>query len=49
MAAGTFPTAINIGPKSIAWLNSEVVDWIQERIGSHRKSSQSKGAVSHAE
>ncbi|MDP6383977.1 MAG: AlpA family phage regulatory protein, partial [SAR324 cluster bacterium] len=32
-AFNTFPPkAIVIGPKSVAWLDSEVSEWIKERI-----------------
>lgn len=47
MAAGTFPVAINIGARSIAWLESEVLEWMEGRIGAHRKAQKSEGAVSY--
>lgn len=31
-AAGDFPAPITIGRKAVAWLESEVDDWIKERI-----------------
>lgn len=31
IAAGQFPKPIPIGPKAVAWLESEVVDWINHR------------------
>ncbi len=30
--AGTFPKPINIGPRAIGWIQSEVDDWIAARI-----------------
>ena len=30
--AGTFPKRIRLGPSRVAWLLSEVEDWIDERI-----------------
>ncbi|RRV36856.1 AlpA family phage regulatory protein [Pseudomonas sp. o96-267] len=27
IAAGTFPTQITLGPKSVAWLEAEVLAW----------------------
>lgn len=27
IAAGTFPAQINLGPKSVAWVESEILDW----------------------
>ena len=29
---GKFPKQIHIGPKSVAWLDSEVSEWMEERI-----------------
>lgn len=29
--AGTFPAPIRIGPRSVAWLVSEIESWIEER------------------
>ncbi|MBE0457981.1 AlpA family transcriptional regulator [Pseudoalteromonas sp. KG3] len=33
MTKGTFPKQVSLGVKSVAWLESEVDDWIMERIG----------------
>jgi prophage regulatory protein len=48
MGAGTFPAAINIGARSIAWLESEVQEWMEGRIVAHRKTIQSEGAINVA-
>ena len=32
MAAGSFPKSVSLGARAIAWLESEVDDWIVERI-----------------
>lgn len=32
MAAGTFPLCVNIGPRAVAWVASEVDEWIAARI-----------------
>ena len=29
---GKFPKQIHIGPKSVAWLDSEVSEWMKQRI-----------------
>ena len=34
VAAGDFPQQVRLGPKSVAWVESEVNDWIDERIAS---------------
>ena len=33
MTKGTFPKQVSLGAKSVAWIESEVDDWIMERIG----------------
>ncbi len=37
MAAGTFPAAIKISERSIAWEESAVREWVGARIAAHRK------------
>lgn len=32
MDEGVFPKSVNLGVRSVAWLESEVQDWILERI-----------------
>lgn len=32
MAQGNFPKSIKIGPSSVAWLESEIEEWINSRI-----------------
>ena len=34
---GKFPKQIHIGPNSVAWLDSEVSEWMKERIRLSRK------------
>lgn len=31
MQKGVFPKSVRIGPATVAWLESEVDDWIRER------------------
>lgn len=37
--AGDFPTPIQLSPRAVAWIESEVNDWIQQRIESSRSSA----------
>lgn len=30
--AGDFPTPVRLGPRAVAWVESEVVEWIEQRI-----------------
>jgi prophage regulatory protein len=30
--AGAFPKRVNLGPNRVGWVESEVLDWLQERI-----------------
>lgn len=34
MKFGTFPRSIQIGPQRVAWLESEVNEWVQQRVAS---------------
>lgn len=37
MQEGTFPEKINLGARAVGWLESEIDDWINERISKSRK------------
>lgn len=37
IAAGTFPAQIVLGPKSVVWIEAEVLAWCEERIAASRK------------
>jgi len=32
ISEGTFPKQVSLGAKSVAWVESEVDDWIKEKI-----------------
>ena len=32
MSEGRFPQSVSLGPRAVAWVESEVQDWILERI-----------------
>ena len=32
MTEGTFPKQINLGPRAVGWLESEIQEWIESRI-----------------
>ena len=32
MDAGTFPRPVKIGPRAVAWVESEIDDWLRQRI-----------------
>lgn len=36
MARGEFPKEISLGPRAVGWLQSEVENWIQQRINASR-------------
>ena len=36
MSAGSFPRAVHVGTRSVAWVSSEIDRWISERISSAR-------------
>ena len=37
MAAGAFPKSISLGSRSVAWLDVEIQEWIQNRIENREK------------
>lgn len=37
IAEKRFPPPIKIGPRAVAWVDSEIDCWIQDRIKQHRK------------
>jgi len=48
MAAGTFPAPVNIGARSVAWIESDITAWIAARIAAHRTRQQNSAGVSLA-
>lgn len=36
VAAGTFPKPIQLGAQSVGWLESEISDWLRERVAASR-------------
>lgn len=36
ISAGTFPKQVPLGPKSVVWIESEVLAWCEERISASR-------------
>jgi prophage regulatory protein len=36
--AGDFPRPVSLGPQAVAWLSSEVEEWMEERITESRAS-----------
>jgi prophage regulatory protein len=32
IAKGQFPAQVNLGPRTVGWVECEVVDWIESRI-----------------
>lgn len=33
---GKFPSQINLGPRAVGWIESEIVNWIEARIDESR-------------
>ena len=36
MSDGSFPSAIKLGPRSVGWIQSEVITWIEGRVAASR-------------
>jgi len=32
IADGQFPAQVNLGPRTVGWVESEIFDWIESRI-----------------
>lgn len=41
MADGTFPKSIKLGSRSVGWIRSEVLSWVDDRIKSSRPNNES--------
>lgn len=37
MSKGEFPKSVSIGDRAVAWVDSDIQDWIEERINLSRK------------
>ena len=37
IANGTFPPQVQLGPRAVGWIESEVEAWIRERIAASRR------------
>lgn len=35
---GTFPKPISLGPRAVGWLESEIQDWVRQKVESSRSS-----------
>jgi prophage regulatory protein len=42
--AGTFPKPIQLGPRSVGWLESDVAAWLEQRIAQSRTPAEQQGA-----
>lgn len=36
MAEGTFPEPVNIGPRAVGWIESEITDWLTTQVQQSR-------------
>lgn len=39
IAAGTFPAQVTLGPKSVVWIESEIMAWCEDRIAESREAA----------
>lgn len=44
--AGTFPAPIQLGPKSVGWVESEINVWLSERVAARDAAAKTTGAGS---
>lgn len=45
---GQFPTQINLGPRTVGWVESEIVDWIEARIAARSSDLSNRVSAEHA-
>ena len=38
ISQGTFPKPVNLGSRAVGWLDSEIYEWLQQRIEARRLS-----------
>ena len=36
---GTFPHPVSLGPRAVAWVESEIEEWLQQQIETSRKAA----------
>jgi prophage regulatory protein len=46
ISQGTFPKQINLGVRAVAWVESEILDWIDSRIQARNAEVESNEASS---
>jgi prophage regulatory protein len=39
VSEGSFPKPITLGPRSVGWVESEISEWVTQRIAESRKAS----------
>lgn len=44
VAEGTFPRPINVGPNTVAWLESELDRWMDEQVAASRGEARDNAA-----
>ena len=44
MDAGTFPRPVRIGPRAVGWIESEIDDWLRQRIADRDSDDQFNNA-----
>ena len=48
MNAGTFPKKVKLGPRSVAWIESDIDDWISNRVKQAYSDSDNQAATEAA-
>lgn len=43
----TFPAPIQLGPKSVGWLESEINSWLTDRVAARDKDDAGKSGLAH--
>ena len=39
VSEGTFPKPISLGPRAVGWIDTEIAEWLQQRIAESRRAA----------
>ena len=42
MRQGSFPKSVQLGPKAVGWVESEIDDWLREKVVASRSSEKQR-------
>lgn len=49
IAKGIFPSPVNLGPRAVGWLESDISEWLDARITASRSNAQQNAVDVHVQ